>query len=275
MLRCPVCQSEFPDGTSKCAFCGAALEAAGTEKNTGKNGNRENGSAVTPAGRKKQNKIWIGAAILGIILILAYGVGNTSEEKNDRDGEYNTTSVNQETVPDGAGMGETALEGTEEMEEAAYDPAEGGIHRYEYVQKDCTWQEAFEECLSRGGYLARINSREEYEYILDEIQTLGMENINFFLGGRRDIDGTEYYWVDENDQLYGEQINSGDYWCRDEWLAGEPSFRDDILDLEEDCLDIFYHGNTGKWVWNDVTNDILSILPGYSGKIGYICEYEE
>lgn len=32
--------------------------------------------------------------------------------------------------------------------------------------------------------------------------------------------------------------------------------------------------SSGQWVWNDVPDDILSVASFYSGKIGYICEYE-
>ncbi len=156
-----------------------------------------------------------------------------------------------------------------------YDPEEGGIHRYEYVRKDCTWQEAFDECKAKGGYLVRINSEEEYQYILSEIQNRGMEDVHFYLGGRRDIGGSEYYWANQENELYGERVDSSDYWSRNEWMTGEPSLRDNTVNLEEDCLDMFYYKNVGKWVWNDVPNNILSAVPTYAGKIGYICEYEE
>lgn len=156
-----------------------------------------------------------------------------------------------------------------------YDPEEGGIQRYEYVRKDCTWQEAFDECKAKGGYLVRINSEKEYQYILSEIQSRGMEDVHFFLGGRRDVGGSEYYWADQENELYGERVDSSDYWCRNEWMTGEPSLRDNTVNIEEDCLDMFYYKNVGKWVWNDVPNDILSAVPTYAGKIGYICEYEE
>ena len=39
-------------------------------------------------------------------------------------------------------------------------------------------------------------------------------------------------------------------------------------------MDMFYVSKLEKWVWNDAPNDILSVAAGYSGKIGYICEYE-
>lgn len=148
------------------------------------------------------------------------------------------------------------------------------IHRYEYIREDCTWEQALANCKARGGYLVRINNTEEYNYILDEIYAQGMEDVHFYIGGRRDPEGTEYYWVDDENRLYGERVDSSEYWCRNEWMLGEPSFRDEAMDIEEECLDIFYYKDIGRWVWNDVPNDVLSVMPTYSGKIGYICEYE-
>ena len=29
---------------------------------------------------------------------------------------------------------------------------DAAIHRYEYIKSDCTWTEAFQDCLNRGGY---------------------------------------------------------------------------------------------------------------------------
>lgn len=48
--------------------------------------------------------------------------------------------------------------------------------------------------------------------------------------------------MNENNELYGDRINN------------------------------YSKGN--EWIWNDVLNDIISIVPYFSGKIGYIVEYE-
>ena len=147
------------------------------------------------------------------------------------------------------------------------------IHRYEFIIADVTWSQAFADCKSRGGYLVRINSEEEYQYILKQLDAGSYQKIQFFIGGRRDWGSSEHYWADEDDELYGDQINTSSYWCSSEWLSGEPSFRDGAN--EEEYLDLLYYKNEGRWTWNDAPNDILAVVPSFSGRIGYICEYED
>lgn len=164
-------------------------------------------------------------------------------------------------------------EDSEEEEEEKYDPKEGGIHRYEYVISDCTWEQAYSECLKKGGYLVHINSREEYNYILNEITKKQLDRIHFRIGAKRNTNSKDYYWVNEENQLYRDKVNSPAYWCSSEWMTAEPSFEDN--GTMEMYLDIFYYQGMNQWVWNDVPNDIVAVVPAYAGKLGYICEYED
>ena len=170
---------------------------------------------------------------------------------------------------------EPAVPETESMQpDEAMPPeqAEAGIHRYEYFVEDCTWNEAFRKAVGRGGYLIRINSAEEYDHVLSEITQKGLSDVRFFAGARREADSRDYYWTDQNDHLFGEPLNAPAYWAFPEWLTGEPSYRDG--DTEEAYMNIFYYPDQERWVWNDVPDDILAAAPYYSGKIGYIVEYD-
>ena len=109
------------------------------------------------------------------------------------------------------------------LEEAVSE--EQKIHTYILVQKDCTWDEAFEECKRMGGYLARINTEEEWNQIKKQIKEEGKEKIQFFLGARRNSGEKEYYWVDEDNEFTGDRLDNNDeQWCKDVWLKGEPSY---------------------------------------------------
>lgn len=175
------------------------------------------------------------------------------------------------------------FEKTEEMEAAEAetlaqvkknDTTEGGIHRYEYYLLDNTWEAAYYECLARGGHLVRINSPEEYNYIVQELNNKNCQDYIFYIGARRDLGTEHYYWAENSNALSGPVLDAEDAWCKDYWLEGEPTRKDSTLNVEEHVMMMFYHDDLGKWVWNDVPNNLNEVMPTYKGKLGYICEYE-
>lgn len=155
-----------------------------------------------------------------------------------------------------------------EEEEAAGEETDSGNHHYSLIVADVTWQEAFDDCISRGGYLLQINSEEEYQSVIQMIEAENKQGIHFYLGGRRDIDSREYYWVDKENELSGELLNpDGNAWSSAHWMEQEPSFTSEE-DQEMYMNMIFYQDS---WVLNDVPMDITVYYPG---KTGYICEFD-
>ncbi len=147
---------------------------------------------------------------------------------------------------------------------------DSSIHKYHIVLKDCTWQEAMEDCLAMGGYLARINSKEEFAAIVEQIEeNEAYESVHFYLGGRREEDEIEYYWVDETNRQIGTPINDGSYWAAPVWMEGEPSFYDG--DIVEIYMNMFYYKDAKAWIFNDVPEDVSKYYPE---RTGYICEIE-
>ena len=155
-------------------------------------------------------------------------------------------------------------------ETPAWKAPEPGIHKYEYVKDNCTWEEARENAVERGGHLACFETWEEYEYVLKDIAEKAPNLSYLRIGARRDPDGTEYYWVDQNNQFFGECLNSAQSWCVPVWADGDPTFSWKGS-VEDRCI-ISYNWDLRKWVLNDIGNEVVQSLN--QDMIGYIIEYE-
>ena len=291
-MICPYCKKEISENTVFCPECGQEIlkerKISEVSENYWNNYESEHENILrmeqASLGNVPQKKSSKSGLIISIVVgVILLGIGSKfflgeGEQTFVADHENESYISEEKTV--NIDNGENSIspnsnneqENQEVMIENVYDATEGGIHRYEYFIDDCSWTTAFEKAQQSGGHLVRINSKEEFEYIISEIVQRGYDNIQFRIGGRRDINSTNYYWVDENNSLYGDVINSGDYWANTNWMQGEPSFKDG--DIEENCLDFYYYSKEERWVWNDVPDDIISVVPYYSGKIGYIVEYE-
>lgn len=150
-------------------------------------------------------------------------------------------------------------------------------HLYQFYLEDCTWSEAYESALRKGGHLVTIETEEEYQEIVRQAEAEGYKgNEHFYIGGARQSKSNSYYWLDENKKLYGEPVNSPSNEIYMRWLKGEPSFtsgeKSDIY--EETVLMLLRFDKTGEWVLNDIPDDILKVAPYYAGSLGYICEFE-
>lgn len=151
------------------------------------------------------------------------------------------------------------------------------IHQYQIVVEDCTWWDAFTRSSEQGGYLARISSPEEYQYIVDMLNSGGYTSVHFYLGGRRDDAGTEYYWVNSQNQFMGTCLNSADSWSSSYWYQNEPSYIDTGSaasgEIPENVMNLFCV--SGTWYLNDSSDNLAGMYPDLlSGKVGYIIEYE-
>ncbi len=139
---------------------------------------------------------------------------------------------------------------------------------YEFILKDCSWDEAYNDCIAYGGHLLTIESDNEYQRIVRLIKEQGHQKTIFYVGAARAKDGADYYWVNCERYFVGESINHLPY-----WLDGEPSLTDSISGVTESCVELFYYDADTRWVLNDIPNNILEVAPFYSGRIGYIIEY--
>ena len=151
------------------------------------------------------------------------------------------------------------------------------IHRYELVVADVSWSQAFQECIRRGGYLARINTYDEFIVVTNQIRNEDLKRISFWLGSMCPEGSTEYHWITEDGRTVPGCINTMEEFAPC-WLENEPSFYGIDENGErvlENCLHVIYRSSEDGFFWNDAPDDILGAASLYSGKIGYICEYED
>lgn len=294
-MICPYCGKDLPDGSKFCTYCGHRQSAGPERREYQSDRNAQNSRNEIISREKNRQKLVVILAV--VFAALAAGgfffwkfasgffhnndgkentayLADSSSEKEEEVREDPEISEDSEPQPEATDTPTPTPKKTSTPTPVpTYDPEEGGVHRYEFAVDDCTWTEAFQKAKQKGGYLARINSQEEWDYIVSELNRQNLTKIQFRIGGRRDLDSREYYWADEENQLYGEQINTPSYWCSSVWLEGEPSFQDGTV--QEEYLDICFISSENRWVLNDVPDDILSSVSYYKGRIGYIIEYED
>lgn len=136
-------------------------------------------------------------------------------------------------------------------------------HRYELVMQECTWQEASQYAKDKGGYLARVDSEEEWNQIL---KVLPQDKKAIWLGGER-VNGT-FVWEDGTPLAYSNWASTV---AKDGSVVQEPNNDGG----NENYLAAYYAKDASgamSWMWFDVPNDIS---PYYkSSTIGYLVEYD-
>ena len=120
-------------------------------------------------------------------------------------------------------------------------------HKYELVISDTSWWGAHEAAASAGGHLLTINSGDEFS----KCASVAAENGVVFLRLNAIRGDWEY-----------DEWNNGESFSYTAWMDGEPSGGD------EEYLCMFNVG--GTWYYNDTTDSVSE----YSGRQGYIIEYE-
>ncbi len=262
--RCRRCGSLLDNDCKYCPVCGEPVPGRQMQmppKPSGDSGN--NSKSLT-----KQILIVLLVLFLLIDGILAgyYFYSRDNSEDASVEEESEDTDSQEETSD-----GESVAEGTSTPQPTPTKEPEV-VHTYEYYIDNCSWEEAYQKCKEQNGYLVRIESAEEYETICREIKAKGMQNYMFFIGARRDPGTSSYYWIDENNVITGEPINDVNSPLNSYWMANEPSFTDGAI--EETCMEMNFYSGENRWVINDVPNELIDVVPEFTGKIGYICEYE-
>lgn len=111
-------------------------------------------------------------------------------------------------------------------------------NRYDLITSWVTWEEAEENCITRGGHLVTITSQNEYNFVLS---LMGSENI--WIGYTDDETEGFWRWV------------TGEVDSFTNWGQGEPNGGD-----YENFAEMYNNG-----LWNDATGDYNQF---------YVCEWE-
>lgn len=144
------------------------------------------------------------------------------------------------------------------------DVASAG-HHYELIIADLSWTGAESACRAKGGYLATLTTFEEWDRVTAQITSEGKDNITFWVGAKR------HDWAEPGIEGGYDIFNSF-------WAEGEPSYSGlwvNNIKMYENYTVLFYNKSDDRYYLNDVPNYLLYAAPFYTGKIGYICEYDE
>ena len=151
--------------------------------------------------------------------------------------------------------------------------AEYNGHYYKIVNEGTSWSEAVQRCEAEGGHLITINGSGEQKFIAKLLETDGLQQCHYWLGGTDKEEEGKWTWIT------GEQF---DY---TNWDAGDGGEHDPQPNnaADQDYLEMQTISNTGSnyMTWNDMCesgdNGSNQRAPWYYMQpfFGYICEWEE
>ena len=156
-------------------------------------------------------------------------------------------------------------------------------HHYELLEADMTWTEAEAACRERGGYLATITSWEEFEQIQEQIIQEEKTDIAFWIGAMHSREKGNYGFhclepgmdLGYDMLLLFNALWDGFWWEKPP--AGEPSYKgltEAGEKVEEGFVMMRYSSDDDRYYYWDMPDDILAARPSFTGKIGYIREYD-
>lgn len=139
-------------------------------------------------------------------------------------------------------------------------------HRYELIIQDVSWTEAQTLCQEKGGYLATITAPEERLAILELMKQEEKSDYEFFVGYRTEPER----WIAADQSEIPAGTLPG-FW---EYQAPDYNFIEPEFEIQE-CGILKYYPETDKIYLFSAPDALVSTLPEYAGKIGYICEYDQ
>lgn len=193
------------------------------------------------------------AAVVGAFITTSAGSGSGKGEGGGEEAKIEQIQPSDDEIDVKSSILISA-DGSSSSQEAGAEGEDAGEmaeHRYEVVAQRMTWAEADAYCKDQGGYLAAVESQEEYDQLVQLANQSGRKVL--FLGAQRGADGN-FHWTNGDDLTFTA------------WMDGEPNNDGG----SENCLVMFLVD--GQWVWSDVPNDLSSYYGESS--VGFICEWD-
>lgn len=126
-------------------------------------------------------------------------------------------------------------------------------HVYQLFDEAIDWHAAKEKCESLGGHLVTITSKEENDFIVEQISK--GSSLYYWLGATdEEVEGT-WKWVTEEE------------WDYTNWREGQP---DNTKKYEHYLM--MYQENRLRGLWND--ENVACTEQVYKNKHGFICEWD-
>ena len=138
-------------------------------------------------------------------------------------------------------------------------------HRYVIERSPLSWVDAQDRCLAAGGYLAVINTRDEFDQITAMADAQGVEFL--WIGCHREVASNTLVWEAEGKIDSSVDPNERRMAL---WAPGEPSFIDGD-GTSEDYIILWNHD--GGWRYWDSRGD-LNLIWGWRDRLAYVCEFD-
>lgn len=261
---------------------------------------RKNNNSKTKKSKFGKNFRWI-IAILALFFVIR-PIASSFLKNNFHSATVPTTSISsaleeiQNVLSSDNAESEENIDGTETSHNnnaVIADEEREKVSFYQVYWEDVNWSEAEERCESKEhngvrGHLATITSQDEFDEVTDVLDTFirkqkdkNAQKLNYvWLGGWiKNEDAKSYYnnyqWITGEEWVY-------DNWCHTIFkdsngtnvLIDEPSFYDGDI-LENRLILWQLKKEELGWTFSDQDGNILDSYPASSGKIAYICEFDE
>jgi len=255
-MRCPVCDSNLPEGAIRCEVCGTDVG-----KYTYSNNSQQRNKTIYENNSYNREQVYSGGApasnttniiigvMIGVILVLVLAIAALVVADSEIFSSKKTTKNSQQQQSTSqSDVVETFTPQTPRPKKI--------VSSYKAVKSNATWQQAANNAAGQNSHLVYIDSYDEFKTVCDIAYN---NNIKIFWVGARRNSGSSW---ESTPWLNGMPMNFT------QWYKNEPTYISE--NGYEECYLMVFRVN-GVWYFNDAVNDVSNV---YSGRMGYVIETE-